>query len=454
MGMSVVDIVGPRERKYRGSKAFRAASDKSKLTPTHWHIAISNGLGWAFDGMDLAILGLVAPLLLKEFGLSLPEFRSAVQIFGIASVVGCLAWPWMADRYGRRTVLSINIAMFSLAMPVAASAPTWMAFVAVYAFVRFTLAGEWAVGAPLVAETWPAKYRGLVLGANRSAFSLGTAFAGLLTAFIAANYGWRAAFYLPGFVAVLAIFVRFFVPESPEWVGSKDRKDRIKKALVDKISLSAEDESWWEKAKRPGFTQLFLPDTRRSTILVTSVYTGVLMSFTTMTQFMPLYLSETHGWTTQEYGLFLTWWGIVGIPAYWISGGMSDKLGRRLSFVICLTWAAFFIAIWSFTTDPVLIWILGLIWSFGYAGVYGPLASFLSELYPTRIRATGTGFTLAFATLIGYVLWPYVLVYLRQWTGSFSACFLLSAGVLILVALIVWFFSPESARRELNSIGE
>jgi MFS family permease len=350
--------------------------------------------------------------------------------------------------------LSINIAIFSVAMPIAASVPTWTAFVAVYSAARFSLAGEWSVGAPLVAETWPAKYRGLVLGANRSGFSLGTALAGLLTAFIAADYGWRAAFYIPGLVAILAIYIRLFVPESPEWVRSKGRKERIKKALVDRIPLSAEDKNWWRKAKQPGLAQLFLPDTRRATILVTVVFTGLLMSFTTMTYFMPLYLSETHGWTTQEYGIFITWWGLVGIPAYWISGGLSDKIGRRLVFVICLTWAGFFIAIWSFTTNHALLWILGLIWSFGYAGVYGPLASFLSELYPTRIRATGTGFTIACASLIASILWPYVLVYLRQWTGSFSTCFLLTSGALILVAVIVWFFSPESAQRELNSIGE
>jgi putative MFS transporter len=137
-----------------------------------------------------------------------------------------------------------------------------------------------------------------------------------------------------------------------------------------------------------------------------------------------------------------------------IFGGLSDRLGRRLAFVICLTWASFFIAIWSLTTDHVLLWVLALIWSFGYAGVWGPMASFLSELYPTRIRATGTGFTLAIGNLIAFVLWPYILVYLRQWTGSFSACFLLSSGALIIVALIVWFRSPEGAQRELNSISE
>jgi MFS family permease len=452
--MTVVDVVGPREQKYLASKAFRAASEKDRITPTHWHIALSNGLGWTFDGMDAAILGLVTPMLLKEYGLSLLDFTTALQFFGLAAVAGCIIWPWLADRYGRRTLLSFNIAVFSLAMPAAAAAHNWVLFIILYGIVRFALAGEWAVGAPLVAETWPAKYRGIVLAANRSGYSLGKAFAGLLTAYIAAEYGWRAAFYVPGFVAILAIYVRFFVPESPEWVRSQDRKERIKDDLLAKRPLSADDQDWWEKVTKPRLTQLFLADTWRATFLVTLVYTLVLMSYTTITQFMPLYLSETHHWTTQQYGLFLSVCGLIGIPAYWVSGGLSDKIGRRPAFAICGIWAALFIAVWAVTKDFTLVWIVGLVWTVGYAGVYGPLASFITELYPTRIRATGTGFTLAVATLVAYTLYPYVLVNLRNWTGSFSACFLMSSVALVVVTGIVWFFCPESARKELNAISE
>jgi MFS transporter, putative metabolite:H+ symporter len=448
----IKDSAGPLELRHLRSEAFQRVSDTTPISSTHWHVAFSNALGWAFDGMDLAILGLVAPQLLKEFGLTVGEFRDGVQIFGLATVFGCFVWPWLADRYGRKTLLSINIALFSLAMPVAASAPSWAIFVFVYSIVRFTLAGEWAIGAPLVVETWPARYRGLVLGANRSAFSLGSALAGLLTTFIVVGYGWRAAFYLPGLVALLAVYIRLLVPESPEWVRTQDRMSRIKTASSSGIALSPDDREWFAKAKRPGITQLFLKDMRRNTALVTIVYTGVLVSFAAITQFMPLYLSEAHHWSTQEYGRFVTWWGLVGIPAYWIAGGSSDRYGRRRVFVVALLWAAIFLAIWAYATDHVALWVLGLIWSFGYAGIYGPLASYISELYPTRVRSLGTGFTLGVATLIAYVLWPYVLIWVRTSTGSFSICFLLSSAALLIVAAVVWLFSPESARKELDAL--
>ena len=111
--------MGSLEQRYRKSAAFRAASDQTRITPTHIHIAVANGLGWGFDGMDGVIFALASPLLIKEFGLSIPEYRSGMQIALLVGIAGMFAWPWLADRYGRRTLLAINIALFSLMMPVA-----------------------------------------------------------------------------------------------------------------------------------------------------------------------------------------------------------------------------------------------------------------------------------------------------------------------------------------------
>lgn len=452
--MVAKDVIGPREAEMLSSKAFRAVANSSTVTKTHWHIALSNGLGFAFDGMDIAILGLVLPLLIKEFGVSYSSLGTTFQIFGIAAVVGFIAWPWIADKYGRRSVLAVNIAVFSLAMPIAGLAPSWIAFVAVYAVVRFTLSGEWGVGAPLVAETWPAKYRGVVLGIIRAGYALGTAFAGLLTAYVAADYGWRAVFYISGLVALLAIYIRFLVPESPSWVRDQDRKDRIKRGLATNQPISQADTDWLKKTLKPKLSQLFLPDTRGATILVTVVCTGILLSIVTMVQFMPLYLSEAHGWTTQQFGLFFTWWGLVGIPATILSGYLSDIFGRRLIFGLCLLSGAIAIAFWTTASDTRLIWTIGMVCSFAYTSAYGPLGSFASELYPTRVRATGTGFSFAAASLIAFVFYPTLLLQLRQMTGSFAICFYISSAILVVLALIVWFLSPEGAGKELNEISE
>jgi hypothetical protein len=97
---------GSLEDHYRQSAAFRAASDQTRVTPTHWHIAVANGLGWGFDGMDGVIFALASPLVIKEFGLSVPEYRSGLQIALLIGIAGMYVWPWLADRYGRRSLLA------------------------------------------------------------------------------------------------------------------------------------------------------------------------------------------------------------------------------------------------------------------------------------------------------------------------------------------------------------
>ena len=108
---------------------------------------MANGLGWGFDGMDSMVFSLVSPLVITEFALDLPSYRSGVQIALFVGIAGLYFWPWLADRYGRRSLLAINIALFSLLMPVVALAPSFAAFLGddivqpsgedAYAYARF-----------------------------------------------------------------------------------------------------------------------------------------------------------------------------------------------------------------------------------------------------------------------------------------------------------------------------
>jgi MFS family permease len=91
-------------------------------------------------------------------------------------------------------------------------------------------------------------------------------------------------------------------------------------------------------------------------------------------------------------------------------------------------------------------------WSFGFIGVWGPVTAYTAEMYPTRTRGVGNGFSWSVAFFIGVVLWPFVSVWLRNATGSFVAAFLLIPLLLVLMTAIIWFYSPENARKELNQI--
>ena len=307
------DIAGPLEQSYRDrSAAFRAASNSTRLTRTHWHIAIANGLGWGFDGMDGVIFALATPLVIKDFGVTLPEYRSGLQIALLVGILGMYVWPWLADRYGRRTLLAINIALFSLLMPVAALTTTFAAFVAVRCAIHFALNGEWSLGSMLVAETWPAHMRGRVIGINRGTWCFGAALAGVITTFIIAEWGWRIACVVPAVVALLAVYVRIGLPESPYWVRLQDRKRRIKEAQAAGRPLLPADQAWLDKAAKIPIGQLFLPDMRGSTAAATFIACCSTIIYGTVGGWMPLYLAQERHWSTATYGTFYIWWGLVG----------------------------------------------------------------------------------------------------------------------------------------------
>jgi MFS family permease len=402
--------------------------------------------------MDGAILALVAPMLMNEFEIGLGTYRSGVQIASLISIIGLYLWPWLADRYGRRNILALNIGVYSLAMPLVALSPTWGSFVAAYSVVRFALNGEWAVGSMLVAETWPARLRGVVLSVDRSAWGVGAALAGTLATFVVTVWGWRAAFLLPAMVALLAVYVRLMCPESPYWVRTQDRKRRITDRLAANLALTADDREWIGKTNQPGWRQLFLPDLARNTVMATLVASMALVSYSTVGMWMPLFLAQQHSWTTAEYGSFYIWWALFATTGFWAGGWMIDRFGRRIGFAILLVEAAVFMTIWIFAESKLALWLLGMAWAWGFIGVWGPVTTYTAEMYPTRIRGVGNGFSWAVAFLIGAVLWPFVSVYLRETTGSFAAAFLLIPLILLLMAAIIWIYSPEHARKDLDQI--
>jgi MFS family permease len=449
----VPPAAGPLEEKHIRSAAYRnVARSDGKLTRTHWHVAWANGLGWGFDGMDGAIFALVAPFVMQEFAVSLPEYRTGVQIAMLFGIIGLYLWPWLADQFGRRTLLAINIAMFSLMMPLVALAPTWGFFVAAYALVRFALNGEWAIGSMLVAETWPARLRARIVCADRAAWGVGAALAGTITAVVVDQWGWRAAFVLPAVVALLAVYVRLLCPESPYWVRTMDRKRQIRARLGAGAMLSAEDRAWYDKADKVGVRQLFLPDMRKNTILATFVATANLIAFSTVGLWMPLFLKEAHGWTAAEYGSFYVAWGLIGVVGIAGAGWIADLFGRRMGFVLMLVQGAVFLTLWIYAESNVALWTYGLLWSIGFLGVWGPATTYTAEMFPTRIRGVGNGFSWAVAFFVGYVLWPFVSVWLRESTGSFALAFLLIPVFMLFQAAVVWFFSPENAGKDLDQI--
>jgi MFS family permease len=444
--------VGPLELKHMRHANYRAVADDSRITPTHRHIAIANGLGWGFDGMDGVIFALISPLIIREFALTVPQYRTGLQISLFIGIAGLYVWPWLSDRYGRRTLLAVNIALFSLLMPAVALSPTFMVFVIARSIIGFALNGEWSLGSMLVAETWPARLRGRVISINRAAWCFGAALAGAITGIAAAAWGWRIAVMVPGVIALLAIYVRATCPESPYWVRTQDRKTRVRSALERGEPVGEEDRAWFLKADKIGIRQVFMRDTLPATLVALFVACCSTCIFGTVGAWMPLYLSTEKGWSTAEYSAFYVGWGIVGFFGLWLAGWLADRIGRRVAFIVLLLEGAVFLTAWIFTDSRLLLWIFGLAWSFGFLGFWGPSTVLTAEIFPTRVRGVANGVVWAIAYFVGFVLWPFVTVALQQATGSFKLAFLCIPVFMLLMALGVWLCVPEHAGKELNKI--
>ncbi|MGY2810180.1 MFS transporter [Bradyrhizobium sp. USDA 4506] len=446
--------IGPLEQKHLQYANYRAVADTTEITKTHWHIATANALGWGFDGMDGVIFALISPMVIKEFSLSLPEYRSGMQIALFVGIAGLYFWPWLADRYGRRTLLAVNIALFSLLMPVAAMSPTFAVFVIARSLLFFALNGEWSLGSMLVAETWPARLRGRVISITRSAWCLGATLAGAITGLVAANFGWRIAVMVPGVIALLAIYIRSTCPESPYWVRAQDRKRRISETLARGGTVSAEDSAWFGKAKSVGIRQVFMPDVLPATLVALFVACASTSIYGTVGAWMPLYLSTEKHWSTAEYSLFYVFYGLCGFLGLCVVGWLIDKIGRRRTFIITLIEGAIFMTLWVYSEDRVLLWAFGLAWCLGFLGFWGPSTTLTAEIFPTRIRGAANGVVWAIAYFVGFVLFPFVSIALQQHTGSFALSFLCIPVLMIAMAIGVFLFVPEHTGKELNEIIE
>ncbi len=444
--------MGPLEQRHMQHANYRAVAGETSITRTHKHIAIANGLGWGFDGMDGVIFALVSPLVIRDFALTVPQYRSGLQIALMASIVGLYFWPWLADRYGRRTLLAINIALFSLLMPVVALSPTFTVFVIARCFVSFALSGEWALGSMLVAETWPARLRGRVISISRGTWALGASFAGAITGLVAMDFGWRVAVMIPGVIALLAIYVRATCPESPYWVRTQDRKAGIRDSQAAGRPISAVDVAWYTKAGKVGVRQVFAPDVLPSTLVALFIACCSTCIFGTVGGWMPLYLASEKHWSTQEYSLFYIAWGVIGFFGLATSGWIADKIGRRAGFLVMLLEGGVFMTAWVYTDNHLLLWIFGLAWSFGFLGFWGPSSTLTAEIFPTRVRGAANGVVWAIAYFVGFVLFPFVTIGLQQRTGSFAMSFLCIPVLMAFMAVGVWLWVPEHAGKELNEI--
>src|SRR5580704_11154387 len=198
-----------------------SSPQSSRLTRNQLNAVIACFLGWTLDAFDFFILIFVFPDIAKEFGTSVTTVTIAIWLTLGMRPVGAFLFGLMADRFGRRPTLMLDILCYSALGFASGFAPSLSVLFVLRALFGIAMGGEWGVGSSLTMETIPPSTRGVISGLLQAGYPSGYLLASIAYALFFDHIGWRGMFMISAFPALLVIFVRARVEESPAWLEKK-----------------------------------------------------------------------------------------------------------------------------------------------------------------------------------------------------------------------------------------
>jgi MFS family permease len=391
---------------------------------------VAASLGWMLDSFDVMLYAMVLAALMADLGITKATAGLLGSVTLVASAIGGFVFGLAADRFGRRKALMASILIYSI-FTAACGFATGVAMLAVFRiFLGLGMGGEWASGAALVSETWPAEHRGKALGVVQSSWAVGYAAAAAVAALILPLWGWRGVFFV-------GVIPAFFIL----WIQRKVQEPEIWRA----VRTSS-------PGGRPGFGEIFGRKRLRLTIFLTLMNACTMFGWWGFNLWLPAYLSMAPGQGGIGLGpramsalvIFMQvgmWLGYVTF------GFISDRLGRKLSYVGFLLAAAAFMLLYARTREPLLLFVLGPFVAFFGTGYFTGFGALTAEIYPTSVRATAQGITYNAGRIVSAAA-PFAVGSLAQ-TRGFAFSFTIIAAAFLLAAAL-WAGIPETKGRPLE----
>jgi MFS family permease len=397
-------------------------------TPDARRALLAAGLGWMLDAFDVMLFALVLPAVTADLGLTGAEGGLLGSVTLIAAAAGGVAFGWFADRFGRTRALMLSVALYSIATAACGFAENMTQFIIFRIVLGLGMGGEWASGAALVSETWPAAHRGKALGLMQSGWAIGYAAAALVNGFVQPAFGWRAVFFVGILPAFFTFWVRRYVKEPAIWQAAT-------RSAAPGSSLAA--------IFRGGLAPL--------TAALTIMNACTLFAWWGFNLWLPSYLRQP----TSQGGVGLSALAMSNFVAFmqvgmWFGyvtfGFVSDAIGRKRTYVTYLLVAATLLFLYVSIPNATLLFVLGPFVAFFATGFFSGFGAVTAEIYPTAIRATAQGFTYNIGRIVSAAA-PFTVGTLAQTHGFGSALTVSSAA--FVAAAVVWFWIPETKGRVL-----
>jgi MFS family permease len=387
-------------------------------TPAERRSLLAASLGWMLDSMDVQIYALVLLDVMRELGMDSGAGGLLASITLLASAAGGVLFGILADRIGRTRALMASILLYSVFTAACGLSQNVIQLAVFRFFLGLGFGGEWATGAALVAETWPAEHRGKALGIMQSSWAVGYALAAALTALVLPSFGWRGVFFAGILPALVTLWIRKSVPEPEIWLRSREERTRNRGL---------------------GLGDLFSSDYRRHAAVATLMNAGTMFAWWGLFTWIPTYLKKPPdeggaGLTLLDSSIWIVAITVGQFLGYVTFGFVADRMGRRRAYLLYLLVAAAVVPVYGMARAPWVLLLIGPLVGFFGTGYFSGFGAITAELFPTRIRVTAQGFTYNVGRIASAAA-PFIVGRVADASGFGVAFLVISAAFVFAAAL-------------------
>lgn len=427
---------------------------------------------WFFDSVDLGIMTFVLGSIKQEFGLSAAQAGMVASASFVGMFIGAAVAGMLADRFGRKPVFQVSMVFWGVGSLLCGFSHNIEMLMACRVLLGFGMGMEFPIGQSMVSEIVPAKQRGRYIGLLEGFWPIGFIVAGIAAYFLLPVVGWRGIFIALAVPAVFVFIVRRCVPESPRWLEEAGRfvdadvvvagiEARVRSALGGRALPDVPAHAAGvvatgipgTQSSRPGFGQLWARGYGKRTAMLWTLWFFALLGYYGLTSWLGALLQQA-GYEVTKSVFYTVVISLAGIPGFLFSAWLLEAWGRKPTCVLMLVGSAVFAYLYgqaaATRASTEYLIVAGLCMQFFFFGMWSVLYAYTPELYPTRVRATGSGFASSigrFGSLIG----PSVVGVLLPLAGQ-SGVFSLGAASFAIAALAVWLLGVETKGKALEEI--
>lgn len=338
-----------------------------------WRALFAAQIGWMLDATDFLLFTFALRAIQVEFGADTAQMSLPISIALFAAAAGGILFGRLADRIGRVRAMTWSMVLYSIGTAAMATSQSLTQLILWRVVVGLGMGGEWSCGSVLVSETWPPQHRAKASGIMQSGWAIGALIAAGLTALILEPFGWRVLFLVGLFPAGIAIWIRRTVPEPDLWLQGQAKKESV------------------------SFAEIFRGGFLRTTVFASLVASSVLIAYWGLFSWLPGFLATPveqggAGLTLTRSALWVALVNLGALAGYLTFGWIADLLGRRPAFTLFMIAAALVVPLYALSPSARVLTFVGPLVGFFGSGYFSMFGAMLSELYPTRIRATAQGF--------------------------------------------------------------